>query len=208
MWTLPAVTCRGATGGRDGNRLTPRSVTSTLALRYTAMAKPQVIEETWTKVAHRVEAGAKLALEGRPTNWRRGFQDVEAIGQPCVKVERHAVVADGTDSSFFQWYWMVGKLLEKLLRQLGNLGEQGSLARYILKVAEDRPIENCHSADTACLRAFPSKVKLHLLIRSAWSRIERMEFPPSGIPMRYSHWFIERPRPTSRLLVRSASLWT
>src|SRR3954452_18123121 len=73
------------------------------------------------------EARPELLANCRPADRRRLRQRVPAARQPAIDVERHGVVVKLPDGAFLNRDRVLGKLLEKTLRQSRDVEEEANL---------------------------------------------------------------------------------
>ncbi|CAH2606377.1 protein of unknown function (plasmid) [Rhodovastum atsumiense] len=76
---------------------------------------------------HAPHRGAKLDLQGGPGHGARGRQDMKAIGQPAVDVDRLRVVRHRFDGGVLKRHGMLLELAEEAVRQRHAFGEQAFL---------------------------------------------------------------------------------
>jgi hypothetical protein len=80
---------------------------------------------------------------------------MEAIAQPGIKIQGHAVVADSSNGGLIQRNRMVRKLLKELFGQLGYLRKKRSLASYLIQVRKNSLVEDGHPGDRAAFDSLP-----------------------------------------------------
>jgi hypothetical protein len=87
----------------------------------------KVVGEGCLEVVARAKPGAELALECGPAHRRRTLEGMEPIGEPSIKIQAHAVIANGTDRCVFERYRVALQFIKKPLGEVRRFEKQRTL---------------------------------------------------------------------------------